>query len=88
MQNMGSVGININGRINNTLFSSQLTRDPLSKSACYQQVFPGFPMRTEPVQVKQPSVIPLQGDILAIPTNIRLDWKSLPETNTQAYWAH
>jgi hypothetical protein len=29
---------------------------------------------------------PLYGRLLAFPTNIRLDWKGLPGTNTLAYY--
>jgi hypothetical protein len=30
-------------------------------------------------------VVPLQGGLLALPTNIRLGWKGFSETNTFAY---
>ncbi len=29
---------------------------------------------------------PLYGKLLALPTNVRLGWKSLPRTNTLAYY--
>jgi len=35
--------------------------------------------------VKHLSGAPHQGRLLASPTNIRLSWKGLPETNTLAY---
>jgi hypothetical protein len=38
----------------------------------------------EPTRVKHLSGVPLQGRLLASPTNIRLDWKGLPRTNTLA----
>ncbi len=31
---------------------------------------------------------PLEGRLLASPTNIRLGWKSLPETNSLAYYEY
>ncbi len=31
---------------------------------------------------------PLYGRLLALPTNIRLDWKGLTGTNTIAYYRH
>ncbi len=36
--------------------------------------------------VKHISGTPLKGKLLALPTNIRLGWKSLPGTNTLAYY--
>jgi hypothetical protein len=42
--------------------------------------------KTGPTQVKQLSGTPLWSRPLALPTNIRLGWKSLPGTNTLAYY--
>jgi hypothetical protein len=36
--------------------------------------------------VKHLSSAPLKGRSLALPTNIRLGWKSLPWTNTLTYY--
>jgi hypothetical protein len=36
--------------------------------------------------VKHLSGAPFYGRLLALPTNIRLDWKDLPGTNAQAYY--
>jgi hypothetical protein len=38
--------------------------------------------------VKHLSGAPLYGMLLALPTNIRPDWKGLPGTNTLAYCEH
>jgi hypothetical protein len=35
--------------------------------------------------VKHLSGAPIQGRLLAVPTNIRLSWNCLPGTNTLAY---
>ncbi len=43
-------------------------------------------VRLEPIQVNHYLVAPLQGRILALPTNIRLGWKGLLATNTLAYF--
>jgi hypothetical protein len=40
----------------------------------------------ELMQVKLLSDAPLFGRLLALPTNIRLDWKSLPGTNTPVFY--
>jgi hypothetical protein len=40
----------------------------------------------EPTRVKHLSGDPLKRRLLASPTNIRLAWKSLPRTNTLAYY--
>ncbi len=40
----------------------------------------------EAMQLKLLSDAPLFGRLLALPTNIRLDWKSLPRTNTPAFF--
>ncbi len=42
--------------------------------------------RPGPTQLKHLSGAPLQGRPLALPTNIRLGWKSLQRTNTPAYY--
>jgi hypothetical protein len=44
--------------------------------------------RSEPTQVKQLSGAPLEGRLLALKTNLRLDRKGLPGTNTLAYYKH
>jgi hypothetical protein len=36
--------------------------------------------------VKYLSGAPLEGRLLALPTNIRLGWKSMPGTNALAYY--
>ncbi len=38
--------------------------------------------------MKDLSDTPHQGSLLALPTNVRQGWKSLPGTNTLAYWFH
>jgi len=47
-----------------------------------------FGVRPELTQVKRLLSAPLQGMLLALPTNIRLGWKGLPGTNTVAYYKH
>jgi len=37
--------------------------------------------------VKNLSGAPLKGRLLALPTNIRLGWRGLPQTNTPAYYS-
>jgi hypothetical protein len=41
---------------------------------------------TEHNRVKHFSGAPLYGRLLALQANIKLGWKGLPETNTQAYY--
>jgi hypothetical protein len=43
-------------------------------------------VRPEPTEVKHLSGAPLWGRLLASTTNMRLGWKSLPRTNTLAYY--
>jgi hypothetical protein len=43
-------------------------------------------VRPEPTSVNDLSDAPLYGRLLASFTNIRLSWKSLPRTNTLAYY--
>ncbi len=43
-------------------------------------------VRPEHIQVKYLSGAPHYGRLLASPTNIRLGWKGLRQTNTQAYY--
>ena len=57
----------------------------------YSKTFNGrnlqiFGIRQEPTRVKHLSGAPLYGRLLASSTNIRLGWKSLPGTNTLAYY--
>ncbi len=43
-------------------------------------------VRHEPTTAKRLSGAPLYGRLLVVPTNIRLGWKSLPETNILTYY--
>ncbi len=45
-------------------------------------------VKAKPTPLKHLSSDPLQVMFLALPTNIRLNWKSLPGTNTVAYYEH
>jgi hypothetical protein len=42
----------------------------------------------EPTREEHQKEAPLQGRLLALPTNIRLGWKGLPGTNTLAFYEH
>jgi hypothetical protein len=45
-----------------------------------------FVGKAKPTRVKQLSVAPLYGRLLALITNIRLDCKGLPDTNVLDYY--
>ncbi len=44
-----------------------------------------FPSKAGAGMSETPSGAPLYGKLLALPTNIRLEWKDLPESRTLAY---
>jgi hypothetical protein len=62
----------------------------IGQSVCPWQIFIAllFVSKAGAYPIEAPKVAPLEGGLLALPTNISLGWRGFSGTNTLAYYEH